>query len=420
MRGIMARLTARVVVSESARAKPRCSNLGGDYDVLVERHRDRPLRARGADAVGAARGVLRRSARTAQRSLGVARRVARPRPRRGAVGRVDGPADEGAPQAQGRTDVEWLGGISDRRARAAHARARRCSARRRCTASRSAWCCSRRWRPARRSSRPRSRGTRTWPARSRRRCSWSRATSRRCATRCAASSTTPPCVSGSSRPGPRACRRVLDGAARRALPRDLRESARRRASVSGARDRPSSTTLALDIAAQVRAAVAPSLGDPGAARTGRGRARRRRHDGDRRDRRGSGGAAASPPPATSRTTRRTAGYVRVRPTPRDLRHRPDRRHPPAAAGLESCCVSIAVVPPERRRARSATSRSVSYTRSRAATCSTRHAVRVPMRAARRSGDTAALLRATSISRALFWTAGLRGRPVMPCRSCSSA
>ena len=86
---------------------------------------------------------------------------------------------------------------------------------------------------------------------------------------------------------------------------------------------------------------------------------------------------------------------------------------PAAAGLESCCVSIAVVPPTedatlgdvvvRRRARAQDRRSGSR----------RGAARARVRRRRRLAARRSRRRRTPTCDALFWTAGLRGRPSLP-------
>src|SRR5262249_30614970 len=85
---------------------------------------------------------------------------------------------------------------------------------------------------------------------------------------------------------------------------------------------------------------------------------------------------------------------------------------PAAAGLESCCVSVAVVPPSR----DATPGDVSF----GVGPEVKHGHRF---SARRGGGTPiervdgtrqpVVLSPNTDLRALFWTAGLRGRPVMP-------
>ena len=85
---------------------------------------------------------------------------------------------------------------------------------------------------------------------------------------------------------------------------------------------------------------------------------------------------------------------------------------PAAAGLESCCVSIAVVPPSHE----ATLGDVAF--------GVVHEIKTGIRfSARRSGGAVieapggvrvdARPSANADLRSLFWTAGLRGRPVMP-------
>jgi myo-inositol-1(or 4)-monophosphatase len=85
---------------------------------------------------------------------------------------------------------------------------------------------------------------------------------------------------------------------------------------------------------------------------------------------------------------------------------------PAAAGLESCCVSIAVVPPSE----DARLGDVSY--------GVVHEIKTGQRfwarrgagagAATTTGEPVALRRSTNTDlAALFWTAGLRGRPLLP-------
>jgi len=85
---------------------------------------------------------------------------------------------------------------------------------------------------------------------------------------------------------------------------------------------------------------------------------------------------------------------------------------PAAAGLESCCVSIAVVPPsEDARLGDASFGVVQELKTGACFFATRGA---GARAEAADGSAIALdLSANTDLHALFWTAGLRGRPVVP-------
>jgi len=85
---------------------------------------------------------------------------------------------------------------------------------------------------------------------------------------------------------------------------------------------------------------------------------------------------------------------------------------PAAAGLESCCVSVAVVPPSEDARLGDVSFGVVQELKSGAVFT---AGRGRGAAARRADGTAidlVLSRNTDLS-ALFWTAGLRGRPLMP-------
>jgi myo-inositol-1(or 4)-monophosphatase len=85
---------------------------------------------------------------------------------------------------------------------------------------------------------------------------------------------------------------------------------------------------------------------------------------------------------------------------------------PAAAGLESCCVSIAVVPPsEDARLGDVSFGVVHELKTGARFCASRgHGAR----AESASGEPIQLTPSANVDlRALFWTAGLRGRPVVP-------
>ena len=329
----------------SRRARPRAGNwYDAEYVVLWNGIEVDRFAVGEPDAVAAAGRVVHRPARAAQGSRGAARRVGGHRPRRRAVGRRRRPADRrAARRARRRTSSGSARSPTPSATRGCAARP--CSARRRCAASRSASCCSRRWPRARRSSRRRSRATATSRAPTATRCSCRPATSARCATRCGACSTTPRCATGSSRPGRERAERVLDGAPRRALPRALRarRSCRPRDRAIASR----STRLALDLAARVRDAVAPSLGDSGRA----GRRRRRARAATSRWR-----STRSP----SRSSRQCCaeagdiafysedrGYVEFGRPRAILVVDPIDGTRPAAAGLESCCVSVAVLPPSR-------------------------------------------------------------------------
>ena len=122
LRSQMARLSARVVVSESALETAR-QLVRRRVRRVVERHRGRPLRVGGADADGSAGRVLHRAPRAAQGSRGAARRVAHARSRRGALGRWCRSADRGA--ARRRAGEERRVARRDHRRRARLAPARR-------------------------------------------------------------------------------------------------------------------------------------------------------------------------------------------------------------------------------------------------------------------------------------------------------
>jgi myo-inositol-1(or 4)-monophosphatase len=85
---------------------------------------------------------------------------------------------------------------------------------------------------------------------------------------------------------------------------------------------------------------------------------------------------------------------------------------PAAAGLESCCVSIAVVPPSEDARLGDVSFGVVYElKSGQRFWAARGS---GPRAEQASGEPVALRRSTNTDlSALFWTAGLRGRPLLP-------
>ena len=85
---------------------------------------------------------------------------------------------------------------------------------------------------------------------------------------------------------------------------------------------------------------------------------------------------------------------------------------PAAAGLESCCVSIGVVPPsEDARLGDVSFGVVHELKTGARFCASRgHGARGETA----TGEAVPLAPSTNVDlRALFWTAGLRGRPVVP-------
>ncbi len=169
--------------------------------------------------------------------------------------------------------------------------------------------------------------------------------------------------------------------------------------------------LALDLAGRVRDAVAPSLGDPG-ARAGVGVA--------------PGGDVTM---AIDEIAERVAeaccaeagdiafysedrGYVEIGRPRAILLIDPIDGTRPAAAGLESCCVSVAVVPPSR----DATLADVQW----GVVHEIKHDVRfVARRGAgtrieHRDGSARPVTLSRNVDlRSLFWTAGLRGRPVVP-------
>jgi myo-inositol-1(or 4)-monophosphatase len=169
--------------------------------------------------------------------------------------------------------------------------------------------------------------------------------------------------------------------------------------------------LALDVAGKVRAAVAPSLGDPGA----------RRRTGVAP----GGDVTMAIDEIAEQVIARSfeaagdvayysedRGYV-VFGEPRAIFVvDPIDGTRPAAAGLESCCVSIAAVPPRL----DATLGDVSF--------GVVHEIKsgdrfwagrgTGARAQRADGSEIPVrLSANEDLRALFWTAGLRGRPVVP-------
>jgi myo-inositol-1(or 4)-monophosphatase len=171
------------------------------------------------------------------------------------------------------------------------------------------------------------------------------------------------------------------------------------------------TRLALDLAAQVREAVAPSLGTA-SARTGVGVA--------------PGGDVTMAIDEIAEHVTETCcaeagdvafysedrGYVEFGRPRAILLVDPIDGTRPAAAGLESCCVSVAVLPPSR----DATLGDVEF--------GVVHEIKLGQRFSAGRGEGARVERAdgtavpVSLSantdlRALFWTAGLRGRPALP-------
>jgi myo-inositol-1(or 4)-monophosphatase len=174
---------------------------------------------------------------------------------------------------------------------------------------------------------------------------------------------------------------------------------------------PAVTRLALDLAARVRAAVAPSLGEPG-ARVGVGVAP-------------GGDVTMAIDEIAERVTEECCaeagdiafysedrGYVELG-RPRAIRlFDPVDGTRPAAAGLESCCVSVAVLPASRH----ATLGDVQF--------GVVHELKSGQRffatrgegahAERADGSPLPILLSPNVDlRALFWASGLRGRPALP-------
>ena len=168
---------------------------------------------------------------------------------------------------------------------------------------------------------------------------------------------------------------------------------------------PAVDRLAIDLAARVRAAVAPSLGDPGA-----------------RERVGvapGGDVTMAIDEIAERVVEAMCveagdiafysedrGYVEIGSPRATLVVDPIDGTRPAAAGLESCCVSVAVVPPSPDATLGEVRLGIV------------HEIKSGHRfIARRGGGVQAgqsvRLSANSDLGALFWTAGLRGRPAMP-------
>jgi myo-inositol-1(or 4)-monophosphatase len=163
--------------------------------------------------------------------------------------------------------------------------------------------------------------------------------------------------------------------------------------------------FAIDLAARVRAAVAPALGDPG-AREGVGVA--------------PGGDVTMAIDEIAEHVVEAAcieagdiafysedrGYVEIGRPRAILVVDPIDGTRPAAAGLESCCVSVAVVPPSV----DATLGDVQL--------GIVHEIKTGHRFIARRGRGVEADRPVRLSTnvdlgALFWTAGLRGRPAMP-------
>jgi myo-inositol-1(or 4)-monophosphatase len=171
------------------------------------------------------------------------------------------------------------------------------------------------------------------------------------------------------------------------------------------------TTLALDLAARVREAVAPALGAP-SARAGVGVAP-------------GGDVTMAIDEIAEQVTEvccaeagdiafysEDRGYVELGRPRAILLVDPIDGTRPAAAGLESCCVSVAVLPPSR----DATLGDVEF--------GVVHEIKVGQRFYAARGGGAVVERADGSTapvalsdntdlRALFWTAGLRGRPALP-------
>ncbi len=168
---------------------------------------------------------------------------------------------------------------------------------------------------------------------------------------------------------------------------------------------PAVERLAIDLAERIRDAVAPALGDPG-ARAGVGVAP------------GGDVTMAIDEIAEHVVTRVCAsagdigfysedqGYVEIGKPRAIFVIDPIDGTRPAAAGLESCCVSVAVVPPSV----AATLGDVQL--------GIVHEIKSGQRFIARRGAGVEAARPVRLSPntdlgALFWTAGLRGRPVMP-------
>jgi hypothetical protein len=133
----------------------------------------------------------------------------------------DGPDTERLKVAHaGDPRLVWLGRLSDEEKRRRLRRRPTSSARRRCAASRSAWCSSRPCRPVRPSSRRTSPATGSWPGPIATRSSCHPAMPRRSRTPSAGCSPTRPWAELVASGG--CALTVLDGPARRALPRALR------------------------------------------------------------------------------------------------------------------------------------------------------------------------------------------------------
>ena len=412
MRRSMSRLTTRVVVSEAARDTAR-AELGRRVRRALERHRGRPVRERDADAVAGAGGVLRRPARAAQRLGAAARRVVA----HSTATRCCGSASTGPQTKELRkrkvANVEWLGSISDPELE------------------------------------QRMRGATVFCAPSLHGESFGVVLLEAMAAGTPIVASAIEGYENVARPGREALlvepgevddlgdalRRALDDAALRdatrrrpggRVPRSSRwpdspsatsSSTRKRSSPRREHDCTRSVSeieqLALETAARVRDAVAPSLGDPGARERRRCRTRRRRHDGDRRDRRSRWSQQCLAAAGDIAYYSEDRGYVAYRRSARDLRRRPGRRHP---AGRGRARVLLRV--DRGRAALGSTRRSATcqfgvvheiksgdrFFASRGAAC----APSVPTVARSRSRSS----ENTDLG-ALFWTAGLRGRPVVP-------
>ena len=99
--------------SAPTRARMAEEALGGSYLVLPNGVDVDAVREGRAGAVGPTGGAVPRPSRAAQGARRAARRVGRPRPRRGALGRVRRSGDRGAARPGARRNVEWLGRITD-------------------------------------------------------------------------------------------------------------------------------------------------------------------------------------------------------------------------------------------------------------------------------------------------------------------
>jgi myo-inositol-1(or 4)-monophosphatase len=168
---------------------------------------------------------------------------------------------------------------------------------------------------------------------------------------------------------------------------------------------PTIERLAIDLAARVREAVAPSLGTAD-ARAGVGVAP-------------GGDVTMAIDEIAERVVEETCtaagdiafysedrGYVEIGRPRAVLVIDPIDGTRPAAAGLESCCVSIAVAPPSRDATLGDVTLGVLYEIKSGARFIGRRGAGVEC-------DVPVRLSQNTDLRALFWTAGLRGRPAVP-------